>query len=202
MSEGGGAVFGLGVAHEQPVLFGDGAGPDQVFPKVVIASYVAIWSLRGNLVAAQRLSVIAQPGRGSNAIRTVRVKIRGQRGTMQALLDGCFAGLNIADFQSGKNDRNDAWPVVTARASDVAAQPDQLEAAGGTGEGLTGPERSGGCARRKPRAKAALNLRFGGSRLRIVTVGDFSFGENDGADDGQNEHPNGEAEGQFVADLE
>ena len=119
--------------------------------------------LVGNLVAVQRLSVIAQPGRGSNATRTVRVKIRGQRGTMQALLDGCFAGRNIADFQYGKNDRNDAWPVVTARASDVAAQPDQLETAGGTGEGLAGPERSGGCDRRKPRAKAALNLRFGRS---------------------------------------
>ena len=73
----------------------------------------------GNLVAAQLLSLIAQPGRGSNATRTVRVKIRGQRGTMQALLAGCFAGLNIADFQYGKNDRNDAWLVVTARASDV-----------------------------------------------------------------------------------
>jgi threonine dehydratase len=66
-----------------------------------------------------QLGLIAQSvGAASQAGRTLRVRIPEQPGTMLGLLDSCFAGINIADFQYGKTDEADAWPVFTITADD------------------------------------------------------------------------------------
>ena len=98
--------------------------------------------LCGANIDFQQLGVIAQStGTGELASRTVRVNIPERPGAMLALLDGCFAGLNIADFQYGKSDRNEAWPVLTVTGSDVAgvaSLPERLEAAGMAWQELDG----------------------------------------------------------------
>ena len=48
---------------------------------------------------------------------------------MLALLDGCFAGLNIADFQYGKSSEDVAWPAFSIHSEDPAvldALPDAV----------------------------------------------------------------------------
>ena len=68
-----------------------------------------------------QLGLIAQSqGAANAATRTLRVQIPEQSGTMLRLLDTCFEGLNIADFQYGLHDANDAWPVFTVTADDAA----------------------------------------------------------------------------------
>ncbi len=60
---------------------------------------------------------------------------------MLALLDACFAGLNISDFQFGRQSREEAWPIFTVGAEEAALLrdfPAQLEAAGYAWEDLTG----------------------------------------------------------------
>jgi len=52
----------------------------------------------------------------SEASRTLRVRIPERPGTMLGLLDSCFAGVNIADFQYGVTSHTDAWPVFTLTA--------------------------------------------------------------------------------------
>jgi threonine dehydratase len=52
---------------------------------------------------------------------------------MLELLDGCFGGINIADFQYGKTGGADAWPVFTINAEDpavLAGVPAKLDAGG------------------------------------------------------------------------
>ncbi len=81
--------------------------------------------LCGANIDFQQLGVIAQnAGAGALAARTVRVRIPERPGAMLELLDGCFAGLNIADFQYGKNDADEAWPVFSV----TGAEPDAVEA--------------------------------------------------------------------------
>ena len=98
--------------------------------------------LCGANIDFQQLGVIAQStGAGAVAARTVRVNIPERPGAMLALLDGCFAGLNIADFQYGKNDMDGAWPVFTVTDKDparLAALPANLEAAGMAWQDLSG----------------------------------------------------------------
>lgn len=81
-----------------------------------------------------QLGVIAQSlDLAGPASRTLRVRIPERPGTMVALLDGCFQGLNITDFQYGKTDERDAWPVFTLSAEDpavLAGLPGRLDAAG------------------------------------------------------------------------
>lgn len=68
-----------------------------------------------------QLGLIAQSqGAAGGASRTLRVKISERAGSMLGLLDGCFAGLNITDFQYGKTDAREAWPVFTLGADDPA----------------------------------------------------------------------------------
>ncbi|MFH1497204.1 MAG: pyridoxal-phosphate dependent enzyme [Verrucomicrobiota bacterium] len=68
-----------------------------------------------------QLGLIAQSqGSAGGHARTIRVKIPERPGTMLGLLDGCFAGLNITDFQYGKTDAAGAWPVFTLGAEDAA----------------------------------------------------------------------------------
>jgi threonine dehydratase len=69
-----------------------------------------------------QIGLVAQSvGAGDQASLTLRVRIPERTGAMLELLDSCFAGINIADFQYGKTDRRDAWPVFTVSADDEAA---------------------------------------------------------------------------------
>jgi threonine dehydratase len=89
-----------------------------------------------------QLGVIAQSlGSANLASRTLRVRIPERAGTMMNLLDTCFEGLDIADFQYGKSSEDEAWPAFTIQAEDpaaLAALPQKLDAAGFAWEDLTG----------------------------------------------------------------
>ena len=77
----------------------------------------------------------------NNTSRTLRVRIPERPGTMLELLDSCFEGINLADFQYGKTDPADAWPVFTITADDpavMAAVPAKLDAHGFAWQDLTG----------------------------------------------------------------
>ena len=89
-----------------------------------------------------QIGLIAQSqGAASQASRTVRIRLEERPGTMLALLDSCFAGLNIVDFQYGKNHPSEGWPIFTISAEDGAvleALPARLAAAGFRWEDVTG----------------------------------------------------------------
>ena len=98
--------------------------------------------LSGANIDFLQLGLIAQSeGSAQNASRSLRVRIPERPGTMLELLDTCFAGLNITDFQYGKIHEADAWPAFTVGSEDPAAMealPAKLEAAGFVWEDLTG----------------------------------------------------------------
>ena len=89
-----------------------------------------------------QIGLIAQSeGSSQNASRTLRVRIPERPGTMLELLDTCFEGVNIADFQYGKVHESEAWPAFTITAEDAAlidAVPEKLHARGFEWEDLTG----------------------------------------------------------------
>ena len=89
-----------------------------------------------------QLGLIAQSvGTGSKTSRTLRVRIPERAGTMLELLDTCFEGLDITDFQYGKTDEQEAWPAFTIHAEDPAvleALPEKLDAHGFAWQDLTG----------------------------------------------------------------
>jgi len=89
-----------------------------------------------------QLGLIAQSmGSGTRTGRTLRVHIPERAGTMLKLLDSCFEGLDIADFQYGKTSAEDAWPAFTIHADDpavLAALPAKLDASGFAWQDLTG----------------------------------------------------------------
>jgi len=89
-----------------------------------------------------QLGLIAQSeGASATASRTLRVKIPERPGTMLELLDECFDGLNIADFQYGKYHASEAWPVFTVTSDDeekLAALPGRLTDGGYAWEDLSG----------------------------------------------------------------
>ncbi len=89
-----------------------------------------------------QLGLIAQSvGSGIKTSRTLRVRIPERAGTMLELLDTCFEGLDIADFQYGKIDGLEAWPAFTIHADDPAvldALPEKLDRRGFAWEDLTG----------------------------------------------------------------
>ena len=60
---------------------------------------------------------------------------------MLGLLDECFEGLDITDFQYGKHSESEAWPVFTVSAGDpavLAGLPERLNASGHAWEDVTG----------------------------------------------------------------
>ncbi len=89
-----------------------------------------------------QLGLIAQSEGAANASsRTLRILIPEQSGTMLALLDTCFADINIADFQYGKQDIDKAWPIFTISAEDPSlldSLPAKLDAAGYHWQDLAG----------------------------------------------------------------
>jgi threonine dehydratase len=89
-----------------------------------------------------QLGLIAQSvGARSRTSRTLRVRIPERAGTMLKLLDTCFEGLDIGDFQYGKSSNEEAWPAFTIHADDPAALdalPAKLDANGFAWEDLTG----------------------------------------------------------------
>lgn len=91
-----------------------------------------------------QLGLIAQSvGAGAQVGRTLRVRIPERPGTMLELLDSCFEGLNIADFQYGKTDANEAWPAFTITAENpmvLEGLPEKLGERGFGWEDLTGAE--------------------------------------------------------------
>lgn len=88
-----------------------------------------------------QIGVIAQSlDTAGSASRTLRIRIPEYPGTMARLLDSAFGGLNITDFQYGKTDAADAWPVFTLSADDTAMLdklPTRLLAGGYEWEELT-----------------------------------------------------------------
>jgi threonine dehydratase len=89
-----------------------------------------------------QLGLIAQSeGASASASRTLRIRIPERPGTMLALLDGCFEGLNIADFQYGKYHESEAWPVFTVTAENdeiLEKLPQRLSDGGYEWEDLSG----------------------------------------------------------------
>jgi threonine dehydratase len=98
--------------------------------------------ISGANIDFRQIGLIAQSeGSASAASRTIRVRIAERAGTMLTLLDECFEGLDIADFQYGKHSESDAWPVFTVSASDPAvleSLPQRLDASGHVWEDVTG----------------------------------------------------------------
>lgn len=87
-----------------------------------------------------QLGLIAQSV-ATKTSRTLRVRIPERAGTMLELLDSCFEGLDIADFQYGMTDEEQAWPAFTIHADDPAvldALPEKLNTRGFAWEDLTG----------------------------------------------------------------
>lgn len=89
-----------------------------------------------------QLGLIAQSeGSASTATRTLRIRIPERAGTMLGLLDSCFDGLNITDFQYGKQSADEAWPTFSVSADDpvlLASLPDRLQASGHEWQDVTG----------------------------------------------------------------
>jgi threonine dehydratase len=78
--------------------------------------------LTGANIDFRQLGLIAQSqSTAARASRTLRIRLMETRGSMLGLLGSCFTGLNIADFQYGKNDANKAWPIFTVTADSDAA---------------------------------------------------------------------------------
>lgn len=98
--------------------------------------------LSGANIDFLQLGLIAQSvGSGTKTSRTLRVRIPERPGTMLELLDTCFEGLDVADFQYGKTSAEEAWPAFTIHADDPAvldAVPAKLDAHGFAWEDLTG----------------------------------------------------------------
>lgn len=89
-----------------------------------------------------QLGLIAQSeGAESTVSRALRIRIPEENGTMLTLLDDCFAGINVTDFQYGKQNSEAAWPVFAVSAEDpaqLAALPGRLDAGGYEWQDVTG----------------------------------------------------------------
>ncbi len=89
-----------------------------------------------------QLGLIAQSvGAGIKTSRTLRIRIPERAGRMLDLLDTCFQGLDIVDFQYGKTSEDEAWPAFTIHAEDeviLNEVPHKLDAHGFDWEDLTG----------------------------------------------------------------
>jgi len=89
-----------------------------------------------------QLGRIAQSeGSSTRHSRTLRVRIPEVPGTMRKLLDDCFSGIDITDFQYGKTHNDIAWPAFTLASETseaLAAVSTKLDALGLTWQDITG----------------------------------------------------------------
>lgn len=89
-----------------------------------------------------QLGVIAQSvGLANQASRTLRIRIPERPGAMLELLDCCFEGINIADFQYGKTSESEAWPIFSLNSEDpavLASMSERLERGGFEWQELSG----------------------------------------------------------------
>ena len=98
--------------------------------------------LCGANIDFQQLGQIAQSTGSADACeRTYRVAIPERPGAMLDLLDSCFTGINISDFQYGKTGETQAHPVFTLSSetrSLLDEIPARLDARGFTWEDISG----------------------------------------------------------------
>ncbi|MDP4625077.1 MAG: pyridoxal-phosphate dependent enzyme [Akkermansiaceae bacterium] len=110
--------------------------------KEQLAGKKALVVLCGANVDFLQLGRIAQSeGSSTRNSRTLRVRIPEEPGTMLSLLDNCFSGTDITDFQYGKTDNSQAWPCFTLSSenpADLASVPEKLDATGLAWEDITG----------------------------------------------------------------
>ena len=96
--------------------------------------------LCGANIDFRQLGLIAQSVDAANPrSHTLRVRIPERPGAMLELLDSCFSGINIADFQYGKTGAQHAWLVLTLTAEEATALddiPEKLTAGGFSWEDL------------------------------------------------------------------
>jgi len=99
-------------------------------------------NLCGANVDFLQLGRIAQSeGSSTRHTRTLRVCIPETPGTMRKLLDDCFSGIDVTDFQYGKTDNELAWPAFTLAsesAEALAAVEEKLDALALPWEDITG----------------------------------------------------------------
>ncbi len=100
--------------------------------------------LCGSNVDFLQLGLIAQSvGAAQEKSRTIRVCIPEKPGTMLHLLNSCFSELDIVDFQYGKTDSENAWPIFTLSAKEeepLRELSEKLDEQGFVWEDLTGAE--------------------------------------------------------------
>ncbi|MFV0414952.1 MAG: pyridoxal-phosphate dependent enzyme [Chthoniobacterales bacterium] len=108
----------------------------------VLAGKKVLLIISGANVDFLQLGLIAQSEAADREhTRTLRIEIPEHGGEMLTLLDTCFKGINIADFQYGKTDRKLAAPVFSLsaeRAEDLKKLPERLGASGYVFQDVTG----------------------------------------------------------------
>jgi threonine dehydratase len=115
----------------------------------------AAWKLREQLGGKRVLTVLtganidfhqlgqiaASSAASGRERRMLRIRIPESAGTMLGLLDGCFEGFDIVEFQYGKQSSEFGWPVIGVAASDpsdLQALPGRLDETGVDWQDLTG----------------------------------------------------------------
>ncbi|MBX7207228.1 MAG: pyridoxal-phosphate dependent enzyme [Verrucomicrobiaceae bacterium] len=110
--------------------------------RAALAGKKVLIVITGANVDFLQLGLIAQSeGAASTVSRTLRINIPERPGAMLSLLDSCFEGLNIADFQYGLHHPDEAWPVFTVTAESaakLAELPARLDAGGFQWQDLSG----------------------------------------------------------------
>jgi len=87
--------------------------------------------------------IASSEGASRSHTRSLRVRIPERPGTMLSLLDTAFADLNISDFQYGKIDTKEAWPIFSVSAASpvtLETLPDRLQETGLEWEDLSGAQ--------------------------------------------------------------
>ncbi len=90
--------------------------------RAALAGQRVLIVITGANIDFRQIGLIAQTS--PRASRTLRIRLPETRGAMLGLLGSCFNGLNIADFQYGKSDAAEAWPIFTVTADEHAALDD------------------------------------------------------------------------------
>ncbi|MCB1208603.1 MAG: pyridoxal-phosphate dependent enzyme [Verrucomicrobiales bacterium] len=110
--------------------------------RAALAGQKVLVVITGANIDFLQLGLIAQSAGSINASsRTLRVHIPERPGAMLSLLDSCFEGLNIADFQYGLNSPDHAYPVFTVTSENedkLVTLPKRLDAGGYRWDELTG----------------------------------------------------------------